>query len=92
MAVLLSLRGIILIIYWTGCLIFSQIPDGYGSGRGYGRGMGGRMMAGRGFGNSFHPFYCYFFCKIYVELSSTKLHEGSAMGTYATWIPINIII
>ncbi|VAI59458.1 unnamed protein product [Triticum turgidum subsp. durum] len=29
---------------------YSQIPDGYGSGRGYGRGMGGRMMAGRGFG------------------------------------------
>ena len=36
---------------------FSQIPDGYGSGRGYGRGMGGRMMAGRGFGNAL-SFFC----------------------------------
>ena len=63
MTVLLSLRVIILIIHWTGYLIFSQIPDGYGSGRGYGRGMGGRMMAGRGFGNSFHPFYAIFFAR-----------------------------
>jgi hypothetical protein len=36
---------------------FSQIPDGYGSGRGYGRGMGGRMMAGRGFGNALYHLY-----------------------------------
>uniref|UniRef100_M8BZI3 Retinoblastoma-binding protein 6 n=1 Tax=Aegilops tauschii TaxID=37682 RepID=M8BZI3_AEGTA len=34
----------------TAAVDYSQIPDGYGSGRGYGRGMGGRMMAGRGFG------------------------------------------
>ncbi|OQU91736.1 hypothetical protein SORBI_3001G241100 [Sorghum bicolor] len=34
----------------TSALDYSQIPDGYGSGRGYGRGMGGRMMPGRGFG------------------------------------------
>ncbi|PNT69231.1 hypothetical protein BRADI_3g51617v3 [Brachypodium distachyon] len=34
----------------TSAVDYSQIPDGYGSGRGYGRGMGGRMMAGRGFG------------------------------------------
>lgn len=37
---------------------FSQISDGYGSGRGYGRGMGGRMMAGRGFGNALSSFFC----------------------------------
>jgi E3 ubiquitin-protein ligase RBBP6 len=36
---------------------FSQIPDGYGSGRGYGRGMGGRMMAGRGFGNALYHLF-----------------------------------
>ncbi|KAM0924367.1 hypothetical protein ACQ4PT_004983 [Festuca glaucescens] len=34
----------------TAAVDYSQISDGYGSGRGYGRGMGGRMMAGRGFG------------------------------------------
>jgi len=63
-------------------MFFSQIPDGYGSGRGYGRGMGGRMMAGRGFGNTFYLLCSLFACKIYVELrSSMNLCERSAMPT-----------
>ncbi|RLN19251.1 E3 ubiquitin-protein ligase RBBP6-like isoform X1 [Panicum miliaceum] len=53
----------------TSALDYSQIPDGYGSGRGYGRGMGGRMMAGRGFGRGLErktppPGYVCHRCKV----------------------------
>ncbi|TKV93735.1 hypothetical protein SEVIR_9G245600v4 [Setaria viridis] len=53
----------------TSGLDYSQIPDGYGSGRGYGRGMGGRMMAGRGFGRGLErktppPGYVCHRCKV----------------------------
>ncbi|KAF8672578.1 hypothetical protein HU200_049264 [Digitaria exilis] len=53
----------------TSVLDYSQIPDGYGSGRGYGRGMGGRMMAGRGFGRGLErktppPGYVCHRCKV----------------------------
>lgn len=53
----------------TSALDYSQIPDGFGSGRGYSRGMGGRMMAGRGFGRGLErrtppPGYVCHRCKV----------------------------
>lgn len=66
---------------------FSQIPDGYGSGRGYGRGMGGRMMAGRGFGNSLCPFAIKELAfDVLSKWVKIYLCEENAMSTLVTWI------